>query len=301
MRYYSTNPGDSDDKNPHLIAVDGDKAYDLTRAMTDLQRFTDLAQAASTAQADIDEIASRHCGAETELTRTATPGLGEFDTHEGTDRPLTPREVWAAGVTYEISEQAREDESTLPEMYQRVYEAERPEIFFKATPSRTVGPGEAIGVRGDSDWNVPEPELGIVLYREEVIGFTIGNDVSSRDIEGENPLYLPQAKVYDRCCALGPCVASAETVGDPHDLTLSMRIQRDGESLYDEETTTANLARSVDELVSYYTRHNTVPQVSVLLTGTSLVPDDEFTLEPGDLVAIDIENVGTLRNPVQEV
>jgi len=301
MRYYSTNVTESAGGLPHLIAVDNDDAYDLTRGTEDLRTLTDLAEAASVAGGDLDEIARRYCGAETEVIGDAKPDAGSEHTHEGINRPLTPREVWAAGVTYEISEQAREDESTLPEMYRRVYEAERPEIFFKATPSRTVGPGDAIGVRGDSDWNVPEPELGIVLYREEIVGYTIGNDVSSRDIEGENPLYLPQAKVYDRCCALGPCVVSAETIGDPHDLALSMTIERDGETVYDDETTTANLARTVDELVSYYTRHNTVPQVSVLLTGTSLVPEDEFTLRPGDSVTIDIENVGTLRNPVQEV
>lgn len=297
MRYFSTTPTDSGAARPHLHAVDGEAAYDLTDATADLRTFKDLAQAAAVADAGIDEIARKHCTAKTRLPAAERP----VSDHGAVNRPLTPREVWAAGVTYEISEQAREDESTLPEMYRRVYEAERPEIFFKATPSRTVGPGEAIGVRSDSDWNVPEPELGIVLYREEIVGYTVGNDVSSRDIEGENPLYLPQAKVYDRCCALGPCVASADTVGDPHDLALSMRIERDGETVYDDETTTANLARTVEELVSYYTRHNTVPQVSVLLTGTSLVPEDDFTLRPGDSVAIDIENVGELQNPVQEV
>jgi 2-dehydro-3-deoxy-D-arabinonate dehydratase len=186
-----------------------------------------------------------------------------------------------------------------PDIYVDVYDAERPEIFFKATAERTVGPGEAIGVRGDSDWNVPEPELGVVLYRGDTVGYTVGNDVSSRAIEGANPLYLPQAKVYDRCCALGPCVAT--DVSDPHDLELSMTITRDGETVYEGATSTAEMVRTCEELVSYLTRHNTLPEVTVLLTGTSLVPEDEFTLQPGDGVTIDIEDIGTLSNPVVEV
>jgi 2-dehydro-3-deoxy-D-arabinonate dehydratase len=187
----------------------------------------------------------------------------------------------------------------MPDIYVDVYDAERPEIFFKATAERTVGPGEAIGVRGDSDWNVPEPELGVVLYRGDTVGYTVGNDVSSRAIEGANPLYLPQAKVYDRCCALGPCVAT--DVSDPHDLELSMTITRDGETVYEGATSTAEMVRTCEELVSYLTRHNTLPEVTVLLTGTSLVPEDEFTLQPGDGVTIDIEDIGTLSNPVVEV
>jgi len=212
-----------------------------------------------------------------------------------------PEEVWAAGVTYEISEQAREQESGMADVYLDVYDAERPEIFFKATPSRTVGPGGAIGVRGDSDWNVPEPELGVVLYDGDIVGYTVGNDVSSRDIEGDNPLYLPQAKVYDRCCSIGPCVVGADGVDDPHDLAMSMQINRDGETVYDDATATAEMARTCEELVAYWQAHNSVPELGVLLTGTSLVPEDEFTLMPGDEVRIDIEGIGELVNPVIEV
>jgi 2-dehydro-3-deoxy-D-arabinonate dehydratase len=294
MKYYRTHATtDSTDSQPHLVARRGDTAYDLTAANNDLQKFADLTEAAAIAETDIDEIAETHCHSETEVSLDAV--------RESCSVPVIAEEVWAAGVTYQISEEARETESTLPEMYRAVYDAERPEIFFKSTPSRTVGPGEDIGIRGDSDWNVPEPELGIVLYRGDIVGYTAGNDVSSRDIEGENPLYLPQAKVYDRCCALGPCVSSPGTVEDPHDLDFSMRIERDGETVYEDETSTAQLARTVEELVSYLTRHNVLPELTVLLTGTSLVPEDEFTLEVGDTVTIDIEGIGTLENSVRNV
>jgi 2-dehydro-3-deoxy-D-arabinonate dehydratase len=285
MHYYRYPSADGS----RLVVEADDGRYDLTAAKPDLASFGDLARVAAVTDAGVDEIASRL--------------VGIAPTFEGTGAPRPPRaaEVWAAGVTYAISEQARESESGMPEMYLDVYEAERPELFFKATPDRTVGPGEAIGVREDSAWNVPEPELGVVLHRGEVVGYTVGNDVSSRDIEGANPLYLPQAKVYDRCCALGPCVASPGTVGDPHDLEMSMTIDRDGERVFEGSTSTAEMVRTCGELVDYYTRHNAVPERSVLLTGTSIVPPDEFTLREGDSVRIEIEDVGVLENPVVRV
>jgi len=287
MRYYRLTDGDED----RLVAVDDDTAYDLTAVKPRLDGFVDLAAAANVADTGVDALAA-------DLAAEA-PAI-QFAPEDGA-LPVVPEEVWAAGVTYEISEEAREAESGMPEMYLDVYGAERPEIFFKATPSRTVGPGEAIGVRGDSSWNVPEPELGIVLYDGDIVGYTVGNDVSSRSIEGENPLYLPQAKVYDRCCSIGPCVASSETVGDPHDLTMSMSIVRDGETMYEDETSTGKMARSCEELVDYWTAHDEVPELGVLLTGTSLVPDEGFTLRPDDEVSIAIEGVGDLTNPVVEV
>lgn len=189
----------------------------------------------------------------------------------------------------------------MPEIYARVYDAERPEVFFKATPSRTVGPDEPVGVRDDSDWNVPEPELAVVLYEGEPVGYTVGNDVSSRDLEGDNPLYLAQAKTYDRSCALGPCVASPATVGDPHDLGIEMTIERDGETAFEGTTSTAEMVRTCEELASYYTRHNAVPELSVLLTGTSLVPEEGFTLRPGDTVSIRVDSIGELVNGVVTV
>ncbi|MFB6103626.1 MAG: fumarylacetoacetate hydrolase family protein [Halobacteriaceae archaeon] len=284
MRYYQV--GD------RLLAREVDTVYDLRSADATLDSFEVLARRAHRGDTGVDAVAAQLVdGADIlDPDRVAAATL-----------PCRPPEVWAAGVTYEISEQAREGESDMPEMYVAVYDADRPELFFKATPSRTVGPGDAVGIRGDSDWDVPEPELGVVLYRGDVVGYTIGNDMSSRDIEGQNPLYLPQAKVYDRCCALGPCISSPATVGDPHDLGMSMTITRDGETVYEEETSTAEMVRTVTDLADALAAHNPLPDLCVLLTGTSLVPPDEFTLREGDSVDIDIDGIGTLSNPVVTV
>ena len=203
-------------------------------------------------------------------------------------------------MRYELSEEAREAESSMPDIYREVYHSERTEIFFKATPSRTVGPGEAAGIRGDSEWNVPEPELGVVLYHGDVVRYTIGNDVSSRSIEGQNPLYLPQAKVYDRCASIGPCVTSDAAVSDPHDLEMSMTITRDGEEVFEGSTTT-NKAQTCEDIVSYLNRHNAVPELAVLMTETAIVPNESFTLQANDQVSIDLEAIGTLENDVTVV
>ena len=213
-------------------------------------------------------------------------------------RPIDPPEVWCAGVTYERSRDARVEESAVQDVYTLVYEAERPELFLKdAGCRRTVGPGEPIGVRSDSSWNVPEPEIGLVVGLDrEIIGVTIGNDVSSREIEGANPLYLPQAKVYAGACALGPAVLSPIT-DEP--LEIRMRILSDaGHELFSGETSTARMKRTFEDLVAFLLRENPVPPGSVLLTGTGLVPPDELTLEPGQLVEIEVPGIGILANPV---
>jgi 2-dehydro-3-deoxy-D-arabinonate dehydratase len=275
-----------------LAARTEDGVYDLTSANPNVRGFSDLARAANITDREVDDVAR---GLLDDAERLSADGLSELE------RPVTPDEVWAAGVTYHISEKAREAESGRPDVYLDVYEGDRPEIFFKATESRTVGPDDAIGVRGDSSWDVPEPELGVVLFQGEIVGFTIGNDVSSRSIEGENPLYLPQAKMYDRCCSIGPCVTSADAVDDPHDLQMSMTIERGDEVLYEDSTSTSEMVKTCEELVSYYTRHNAVPETTVLLTGTALVPEDDFTLQEGDCVRIEIEDVGVLENSVTVV
>jgi 2-dehydro-3-deoxy-D-arabinonate dehydratase len=288
MQYYAIRA----ESEPRLAVKTDSTVYDLTSAHNDIERFRDIASVASVTDTDIDDIAA---GLLDDAIETDQSVLNK------PLRPVIPDEVWAAGVTYEISEEAREAESTMPEMYLNVYESERPEIFFKATENHTVGPDDNIGIRSDSTWDVPEPELGIVLYQGEPVGYTIGNDVSSRDIEGENPLYLPQAKVYERCCSLGPNVTSTAAVGDPHNLEMHIDITREGETMYAESTTTSEMARTCNELVSYYTRHNAVPELAVLLTGTALVPKEEFTLKPGDNITIDLEMIGTLRNSVSRV
>jgi len=213
--------------------------------------------------------------------------------------PVDPPEVWCAGVTYERSRDARVGESAVKDVYTLAYEAPRPELFLKdAAGRRTVGPGAPIGIRSDSTWNVPEPEIGLVLGDYgRIEGLTIGNDVSSRDIEGANPLYLPQAKVYAGACAIGPAVYVPEKIDAP--LRIRMRItDESGAELFRGETTTARMRRSYADLVEWLLIDNPVPPGSVLLTGTGLVPPDDFTLLPGHVVEIHVPGIGTLVNPV---
>jgi 2-dehydro-3-deoxy-D-arabinonate dehydratase len=214
--------------------------------------------------------------------------------------PIDRQEVWAAGVTYVRSKSARMEESqNSATIYDRVYRAERPELFFKANPQRTSGPNAGIRIREDSAWNVPEPELALLLSPDlQLIGVTAGNDMSSRDLEGENPLYLPQAKIYSQCCALGPAVTLIQPGFDPRELDIAIEIERDGETVFAGNTSTKLIKRSYAELIDYLGRDNEFPQGVILLTGTGIVPPDDFTLNRGDLVSITIEGIGTLRNPV---
>jgi 2-dehydro-3-deoxy-D-arabinonate dehydratase len=213
--------------------------------------------------------------------------------------PVEPPEVWCAGVTYERSRNARIEESAVKDVYSLVYEADRPELFLKdAGCRRTVGPGDPIGIRADSGWDVPEPEIALVLgERGALAGVTIGNDVSSRSIEGTNPLYLPQAKIFAGGCSLGPAVAVPDDWDAPFELRLLVR-DAAADVVFEGETSTARMTRSFRELADWLLRDNPVPAGSVLLTGTGIVPPDEFTLEPGQIVEIHVPGIGTLRNPV---
>jgi len=215
--------------------------------------------------------------------------------------PVDQQEVWAAGVTYKRSREARERESAgAARFYDLVYNAARPELFLKATPRRVVGPGAAVRIRRDSRWNVPEPELALVVSPQmKIVGYTIGNDMSSRDIEGENPLYLPQAKVYDGSCSLGPVVTLAATMPPPEHVTIRLTITRGGAVVFEGSTSLSAMKRSFEDLVSWLGRENSFPDGVILLTGTGIVPPDHFTLERGDDIAIDITNIGTLRNWVE--
>ena len=299
MRYFGLMQSEGDQS----LAVEAEvgSLVDLTAVDGNVAGIEDLVRAASLSGLSIDGIARRLL--DTGPSETLDLARLIEDSRDGDgdtwlDRPLDPPEVWAAGVTYRTSEMERRRESGTPDVYSKVFSAARPELFLKATAERCVGPFESIGIRADSDWNVPEPELAFVLYAGQIVGYTAGNDVSSRSIEGENPLYLPQAKVFDRCCAIGPCFVTPETLGDPHDLTISCSIRRDGAEVFAGQASTSEMARKCEELADWLQRHNTVPAMTTVLTGTSIVPPEGFTLKEGDVVAIEIEGVGTLENDV---
>ena len=220
-------------------------------------------------------------------------------------QPLAPaggQPIWAAGVTFLRSRDARLEESKGLDAYDKVYLAERPELFLKALPGTARGPGQPIGVRADSDWDVPEPELAVVADRRgRIVGYTIGDDVSSRSIEGENPLYLPQAKLYRGSCGLGPCLVPVAEAPAPQDMEIALAIERDGAELYADRCSVADMKRSLPELVDWLWRGQDLPLGAVLLCGTSIVPPPELTLRPGDRVRISITGLGELTNPVELV
>ena len=273
----------SDDVRVGLI-TNGRTLVDLTDA--GVHRITSLLERADLAD---------------ELTRLSEAGL----TTRALDsvRLLTPiesQEVWAAGVTYLRSREARMVESEFSaSAYDRVYDAERPEIFFKSLPDKVVSPGEAVGIRRDARWNVPEPELTLVINSAgAIVGFTIGNDMSSRDIEGENLLYLPQAKIYTRSCAVGPWIVVGPTEEEVRQWTIHLEIRRGIETVFAGDTRAGQIKRSFAELVDYLFRSQTFPNGAVLLTGAGVVPPDSFTLEVHDVVRITISGIGTLENAV---
>ena len=236
-----------------------------------------------------------------ELSRLTRAGLQEHPL----DRvrfhtPVESQEVWAAGVTYLRSKQARMEESEFSaDVYDRVYDAARPELFFKSLAEKVVAPGDAVGIRCDARWNVPEPELALVISASgRIVGFTIGNDMSSRDIEGENVLYLPQAKIYARSCAVGPWVVVGAGEDDARAWTIALEIWRHGERVFVGETEAGQIKRPFAELVEYLFRSQTFPNGAVLLTGAGVIPPDAFTLAADDRVRITISGIGALENPV---
>ncbi len=288
-------------RGPRLGVCEGDSVHELADpGGTPLDSLEGLVDRARRAGTSAPEAARK------------TLGVGQTYSYRDLDRtpdpkkahlllPVVPPEVWAAGVTYERSREARLAETTTIGIYDKVYEAERPELFFKATASRCVGPNAPVGVRIDSRWTVPEPELGVVLDAGgEILGYTLGNDMSARDIEGENPLYLPQTKIYRACCSLGPVVLLSEEPVE-RSLTLWCRIERRGREVFRGQVSTARLRRPISELVAYLCRANDVPPMTVLLTGTGIVPPDEFACEEGDLIEIGADEIGVLRNPTVRV
>jgi 2-dehydro-3-deoxy-D-arabinonate dehydratase len=214
--------------------------------------------------------------------------------------PVEQQEVWAAGVTYLRSKTARMEESDFSaSAYDKVYAADRPEIFFKSIAEKVSGTGEPVGIRKDAKWNVPEPELALVINAKgKIVGYTVGNDMSSRDIEGENLLYLPQAKVYKQSCALGPWITLGGTEDEVRQWVIRIAIKRDGAAVFTGETSVNQIKRSFTDLVNYLFRSQEFPHGAVLLTGTGVVPDDSFTLRANDITEIEISGIGTLSNSV---
>ncbi|MEL6105297.1 MAG: fumarylacetoacetate hydrolase family protein [Planctomycetota bacterium] len=214
--------------------------------------------------------------------------------------PIDDQEVWAAGVTYKRSQTARMEESeAAASCYDRVYEADRPELFFKATPHRVSGHKQPLRIRSDATWNVPEPEITLVISPDmRIVGLTIGNDMSSRDIEGENPLYLPQAKCYNQCAGLGPWIAFHDKLPTPESLKVHLIIYRGEEAVFEQSTSGDQMARTFEDLVGWLGRDNSFPTGVFLMTGTGIVPTTEFTLQRGDLVHISIAEIGTLSNTI---
>jgi 2-dehydro-3-deoxy-D-arabinonate dehydratase len=216
--------------------------------------------------------------------------------------PIQSQEIWACGVTYYRSKVGRQEESKNSggsDFYARVYEADRPEIFFKATAARTVGHGDKVRIRKDSTWDVPEPELTLAVTSSgKIVGYTIGNDMSSRSIEGENPLYLPQAKTYDGCAAVGPCIYVSDKP-IPAETEIKLQILREGKTVFEGDTAISQIKRKLEELVSYLFRETSFPNGCLVMTGTGIVPGSDFTLKSGDEIQISIQHIGTLINTVQ--
>ncbi len=256
----------------------------------------DLSGSDCSSLSDILESDQPAAVAEALQQRDAAIPLGEVQLLAPIDR----QEVWAAGVTYKRSQTARMEESEASaSCYDLVYKSDRPELFLKATPHRVSGPGEPLRIRWDASWNVPEPELALVITRDKrLVGFTIGNDMSSRDIEGENPLYLPQAKVYNQCAGLGPCITLCEAMPSRQETGIRLTIERAGEPVFEGETNVDQMARSFEDLIDYLGREQTFPDGVILMTGTGVVPDNDFTLQDGDTVHISIDGIGTLTNPI---
>jgi 2-dehydro-3-deoxy-D-arabinonate dehydratase len=288
----------------HLGVLVGEEVIEITNLRSKrLSSFLDLALEASRQGVSIDDLLKTIL--DEAGKNLPTYSYASLESGVGDLRliiPLDPPEVWGCGVTYKRSQEAREYETGIKGVYNLVYDAPRPEIFFKGTAHRCVGPGEEICIRGDSRWNVPEPELAFILgVNQEIIGFTIANDVSSRDIEGENPLYLPQAKIYEGCCALGPAIVTVDEVGAEPKLRIECRVIKSDDVIFEGSVNTSQMKRSFEELRSYLCMYNPVPFGSVCMTGTGIVPPDDFSLEEGDIVEISAEKIGTLRNRVKRL
>ncbi len=295
---------DSPEKGARLGYLrDDSSVIDFTTASSGrFTSFLDLLVEGNSKQLPLVDVVTSLLKGESAPERYSYTDLAHLPAGKNTEHlllPLLPPEVWAAGVTYKRSVEARMEESQVHDVYDRVYHAERPEIFFKSTAKRVIGYGQNLGLRSDSKSIIPEPELGLVLgFNREIVGYIIGNDLTTRDIEGENPLYLPQAKIFKNSCALGPIVATCEAVANPYDLEITCDIVRSDQLVFSDKANTAQLKRKLENLVQFLGRDNLIFPGTVLLTGTCIVPPDSFSLMAGDIVKIGIEPMGVLVNPV---
>ena len=278
--------------------IEGDHVIDLTNPAMGLRSTLDLFNWADEHQTDlisaVDQLGATSGNYFPLSALDAEPGEGLVYL----DLPLGPPEVWGCGVTYRKSAEFRDEETSSGRgIYDYVYSGARPEIFFKATPSRCVGPRGRISIRSDSQFTAPEPELAIAVdSRGRILGYTVADDVSAWDIERENPLYLPQSKVFAACCALGPAIVTPDEVPDPYDLTVIGRIIRNGQTIFDDRVSTSRIRRKLEELVEYLRRDNPIPAGTVILTGTGVIVSAEHALQEGDLVEVEIPGLGVIRN-----
>lgn len=295
-------------KGQRLASVDDGRVTDLTAADPTLVSFMDLLEAAEGEAEAVRDIAA----AANKAADAETLSLAELDREPSADVPrllipIDTPEVWGFGVTYKRSAEARDADvaremDATASIYDRVYHSDRPECFFKATLPRCVGPREPIGIRSDSKLTATEPELAYVLGAvREIVGYTVCNDVSAWDLERDNPLYLPQSKIFTGCCALGPVITLAADGPDPYDLKISCRIIRGGETIYSDATNSGSIGRTYDELNEYLYRDNPVPRGTVVSTGTGIMVPNEHNLAHGDLVEIEIESIGLLANPAMQL
>jgi 2-dehydro-3-deoxy-D-arabinonate dehydratase len=288
------------DLGPRLALLLGDSLHDVTGPVGSVSAW--LRRTVGRVEEAVEELVQTAAASSTVIPLASiepSPDPGRFHWLA----PIDEQDVWAAGVTYARSRVARQKEAIDGgDVYAKVYEADRPEIFFKARGPWVVGPFGKIGIRRDSAWSVPEPELGLVINPGmEVVGLVIGNDVSSRDIEGENLLYIPQAKIYTASCSLGPGILLGPHTGSWPAAAIRIEIKRAGEVVFQGETRTERIHRTMDDLVGYLGRSLKFPDGVVLLTGTGVVPPDDFTLQPGDVVEIAIDGLGLLENRVIQV
>lgn len=302
MRYFQVVL-ESGESHLAVEAVE-DSLVDLTSISPHARTIFDLLRASSLTGSSVDALARSLI----DRSGNSWLSVGDLIKNSKQERkfprmasPLVPPEIWAVGVTYQDSMRERQAESKSPDVYAKVYGADRPEVFFKGTPRVLAEPFSEVGIRSDSAWNVPEPELAFVLFDGRIAGYTCGNDMSSRTIEGENPLYLPQAKIYDRSCAIGPCFVPADSIGDAQDLDITLRIRRSGKEAFKGSTNTGKMKRDCAYLADWLQRHNPVPDGTTVCTGTGTIPPPEFTLKAGDVIEIEIEKIGTLVNTVAVV